>query len=449
MTSLPRILALNVIVLWLFGLCGAFAQQQSNQQIPDAPSAVKPPSQLPSAPEPQAPPPSNGSREEPTSPPAIPPNSPPPSSSTVPQAPGEDQTEPPPPAKISTVPAGSVPKDQSGSQEPLYKIVTNVNQVIVPVRVTDESGLMVSGLLYKDFSVYEDGKKQTLNFFTSDPFALSTAVVLDLGMPDAELQKVNQTFPALVAAFSQFDEVALYVYGESVTRMTDFAAVGRQLEARLNELKATARGENNGVPVTSGPMGPNGPAINGVPMGQPATPVVTPSKRAHVLNDALLKAALDLAKQDKARRKIIFMITDGREYRSDAKYSSVLQVLLSNNIIVYGVDVGSSAIPGYRSLEKLHIPGQGYSDIMPKYVNATAGEMLAENSRKDIEGVYQRLIGDARNQYTLGYVARATPIYTRREIEVRVSRPDCQTSDVRPCVKVYAKPWYYPLPARP
>jgi len=75
--------------------------------------------------------------------------------------------------------------------------------------------------------------------------------------------------------------------------------------------------------------------------------------------------------------------------------------------------------------------------------------MLAENSRKDIEGVYQRLIGDARNQYTLGYVARATPIYTRREIEVRVSRPDCQTSDVRPCVKVYAKPWYYPLPARP
>jgi VWFA-related protein len=446
MTSRPRTVALLVIVLWLFGLCEASSQQHSNQQIPDAPSAVKPSSQLPSAPEPQTPPASGPGEEQPPPPP---PNSPPPSSSTYPTAPEEDRAEPPSPAKISTVPSSEAPRDQSGNQEPLYKVVTNVNQVIVPVRVTDESGLMVSGLLYRDFSVYEDGKKQTLNFFTSDPFLLSTAVVIDLGMPDASLQKVNQTFPALVAAFSQFDEVALYVYGESVTRLTDFAAVGRQLEARLNELKATARGENNGVPVTSGPMGPNGPAINGVPIGQPTSPVVTPSKRAHVLNDALLKASLDLAKQDKARRKIIFMITDGREYRSDAKYNAVLQVLLSNNIIVYGVDVGNSAIPGYRSLEKLHIPGQGYSDIMPRYVNATAGEMLAENSRKDIEGVYQRLIGDARNQYTLGYVARGAPVYLRREIEVRVSRPGCQTSDTRPCVNVFAKPWYYPLPARP
>jgi VWFA-related protein len=444
MTSRPRTVALLVIALCFFGLGEAFAQQHSNQQIPDAPSAVKPSDQLPSAPEPQTPPATNGPGEE-QAPPPVPPNTPPPSSS----APEEDRTEPPPPAKVSTVPSGVAPRDQSGSQEPLYKIVTNVNQVIVPVRVTDESGLMVSGLLYKDFSVYEDGKKQTMNFFTSDPIVLSTAVVIDLGMPDLSLQKVNQTFPALVSAFSQFDEVSLYVYGESVTQLTDFATVGRLLETRLNELKATARGENNGVPVTSGPMGPNGPAINGVPIGQPTTPVVTPSKRAHVLNDALLKAAVDLAKQNKARRKIIFMITDGREYRSDAKYNAVLQVLLSNNIIVYGVDVGNSAIPGYRSLEKLHIPGQGYSDIMPKYVSATGGEMLAENSKKDIEGVYQRLIGDARNQYTLGYVARAAPIYTRREIEVRVSRPGCQTSDFRPCVNVYAKPWYYPLPARP
>jgi VWFA-related protein len=452
MTCRLRTWAHVVIVVWLLGLCQAPAQQQSNQQIPDAPSAVKPPSQLPSAPEPQAPPASNEPREEETPPPPVPPNNPPPSSSTStsPPATDEDKAPPPPPFKVTTVPAGSVPKDQSGSQEPLYKIVANVNQVMVPVRVTDESGRLVSGLLSKDFSVYEDGKKQTMNFFTSDPFALSAAVILDLGMPDATLQKVNQTFPALVDAFSQYDEVALYVYGETVTRMTDFAAVGRQLEAKLNSLKVV-RGENNGVPVTSGPMGPNGPAINGVPMGQPTTPVVTPSKRAHVLNDAILKAALDLAKQDKIRRRIIFVITDGREYRSDASYATVLQVLLSNNVIVYGVGVGSSGLPVYRNLEKLHIPGQGYSDILPKYVNATAGEMLSENSKAEIEGVYARLMGDARNQYTLGYIARATPSSTRREIEVRVSagRPPCQSSNLRPCVNVFAKAWYYPLPVRP
>ena len=348
--------------------------------------------------------------------------------------------------KITTVPPGGAPKEQPGAQQELYRIVRNVNQVIVPVRVTDETGLLVSGLLAKDFSVYEDGKKQAMNFFTSDPFALSTAVILDLGLPDASLQKVSQTFAALEGAFSQFDEVALYVYDENVTKLADFGAVGRQLDAKLNQLR-TVRGENNGVPVTGGPLGPQGPVVNGVPEGQPTSPVITPSKRAHVLNDAILQAALDLGKQEKTRRKIIFVISDGREYRSDASYSAVLQVLLSNGVMVYGIATGSSAVPVYRKLEKLHIPGQGYSDILPKYANATGGEVLSEASRAAIENVYQQLIGDAHNQYTLGYITRATPSDTRREIEVRVDRPGCKSSDLRPCVNVYAKQGYYPLPA--
>jgi VWFA-related protein len=423
-------------LLLLFAAGQAFPQQQSDQQIPDAPSAVQPP------PPPPAPQPAPGESKPPAEKPAIPPNEAPPSSS----APAEEQPTPPPPMKITTIPPGSAAKEAPGAQQDLYRIVRNVNQVIVPVRVTDDTGRLVSGLLAKDFSVYEDGKKQAMNFFTSDPFALSAAVIVDLGLPDASLQKVTQTFPALEGAFSQFDQVALYVYDERVTRMTDFAAVGRQLDAKLNQLR-TVHGENNGVPVTGGPLGPQGPVVNGVPVGQPTTPVITPSKRAHVLNDAILQAAFDLGKQDKARRKIIFVLSDGREYRSDAGYGAVLQVLLSNGVMLYGIATGSSAIPVYRKLEKLHIPGQGYSDILPKYANATGGEVLSEASRSAIENVYQQLIGDARNQYTVGYITRATPSDTQREIEIRVDRPGCKSSDLRPCVNVYAKQGYYPLPA--
>jgi len=347
---------------------------------------------------------------------------------------------------IKTVPEGGATKDQPGAQEELYKIVTGVNQVIVPVRVTDESGHLVSGLLSSDFSVYEDGRKQTLNFFTSDPFALSAAVVLDLGMQDVALQRVNQTFSALEGAFAPFDEIAIYSYSTNVTRLADFSAMGRRLDAVLNSLKNVS-GSNDQVPVLGGPLGPQGPSVNGIPIESPTTPVSTPAKHAHVLNDAILQAALDLGKRDKTRRKIIFVISDGREYRSDASYSAVLQVLLSNGVIVYGIAVEGSAIPGYRKLERLRIPGQGYSNILPKYANATGGEVMSEYSKAAIEGVYQQVIGAARNQYTLGYVTRATPSGTRREIEVRVARPGCKSSDLRPCVDVYAKEGYYPLPA--
>ena len=348
---------------------------------------------------------------------------------------------------IDTVPGGTVAKPKATAQDQLFQLRVNVNQVVVPVRVTDDSGHLVSGLLSSDFAVYENGKKQTLNFFTSDPFALSIAVIFDLGMSDVAVQKVNDTFAALTGAFAGFDEVAVYTYSTSVSQLSDFNAVGRRLQGVLNGLK-TKHGEVPGVPVTSGPLGPQGPTINGIPVESPTTPVTTPSKQAHVLNDAILMAARDLAKRPKDRRKIIFVISDGREYRSDASYSTVLQVLLSNEILLYGVAVEGAAIPGYNKLQKLRVPGQGYSNILPKYANATGGEVLSRYSRDAIEDVYSRIVGDARNQYTLGYVTRATPSDTRREIEIRVDRPGCKSSDMRPCVEVFAKEGYYPLPAR-
>ena len=439
--------SLLVIVLVYLGLGVGRGQQQQDQKqdIPDAPSAVQPPPpQFPSNPEPQAPP----AREEPPQQPKLPASDAPPTSSSPASAnTDEGAVPPPPPMKITTIPEGSAPRTElPGPQGDLFKLTVNINQVIVPVRVTNENGQLVSGLLSTDFSVYEDGKKQKLNFFSSSPFALSAAVLIDLGMSDIAVQKVNQTFPALEGAFAPFDQIAVYAYSNAVSQMNNFAEVGRRLDAVFNQMKNYS-GETPGVPVTGGPMGPQGPTINGIPVGQPTSPVITPSKHAHVLNDAILKAAFDLGKQEKNRRKVIFVISDGREYRSEASYNSVMQVLLSNGILVYGVAVGSSAIPGYRTLEKLHIPGQGYSNILDKYANATGGEILNEYSPKAIEDVYQRLMGDARNQYTLGYVTRATPSDTRREIEVRVNRPGCKSSDLRPCVSVYAKEGYYPLPA--
>jgi VWFA-related protein len=413
--------------------CGTMAaQEQPKSDIPDAPSASRPfpnvpPTGNPGPPPPnQAPPPLN--QAPPTqSNPASQPN------------PASGENPAPPPFKVTTVPPGAAPGQRTPSNEELYRIVANVNQVLVPVMVKDDSGRLVNGLLSRDFTVFEDGKKQNLNFFTTDPFALSAAVIFDVGMADVAVQKVNQTFSALEGAFSEFDEVAIYTYSSSVAKMADFAAVGRRLTGVLNDLK-TVGGRNNGPPVTSGPLGPQGPIVNGVPIDPGSPRVITPPKESHVLNDALVAAALDLGKRDRARRKVIFIVSDGREYRSNASYSDTLKVLLSNGILVYGVAVEGSAIPGYGGLQKLHVPltgsRLGYSNILPKYANASGGEIFPGFSRDAIEATYARALGDARNQYTLGYLTHASPSTTHREIEVRVARPD---------LKVTAKEGYYPV----
>ncbi len=349
--------------------------------------------------------------------------------------PGEERSAPPAMPPVRTVPPGSSSK-QGSAQEQLYTLVVHTNFVQIPVTVKDGKGRMVDGLRSTDFVVKENGAVQKLSFFTADPFALSVAIVLDLGMPDAAVQKVNQTFPALVGAFAPYDEVALYTYSSTVSQVSDFGATPK-LNGLLNQIK-TERGRNNGVPVMSGPLAPNGPIINGVPVGSPTEPVYTPPKESHVLNDAILRAALDLGKRDRTRRKIIFVISDGREYGSQASYNDVKKLLLSHEIEVKAVAVDSGALPVYDKIERLHIPYHGYGDLLPKYASATGGAVYAELSRNAIEDIYGHIMSEARNQYTLGYtpIPPKTPTAaTYHSIEVLVDRPG---------LKVSAKDGYYP-----
>ena len=90
-----------------------------------------------------------------------------------------------------------------------------------------------------------------------------------------------------------------------------------------------------------------------------------------------------------------------------------------------------------RLAARLRVPGFGYANILPKYAAATGGDAFAAFDRQSIEQAYSRITAVARNQYTLGYNAKATPSTTYRSIDVRVHRPG---------LTVVAKDGYYPLP---
>ena len=66
---------------------------------------------------------------------------------------------PPEPAPQATADAS---KDNNSS------IRVSVNEVIVPVTVTDDKGRFVTDLNQKDFSVFEDNKPQSIRYFTSE-----------------------------------------------------------------------------------------------------------------------------------------------------------------------------------------------------------------------------------------------------------------------------------------
>ena len=335
---------------------------------------------------------------------------------------------------IKTIPSGTSGSGPGNDFDQLFTLSKDVNFISVPVAVKDPEGKMVDGLLATDFSVYEDNVKQTVTFFTSDPFPLSAALVIDLGISDTTLRKVQQTFSALDGSFGPFDKVAVFTYGNSVHKQADFGNPQR-LQLALQRIR-DLQGQNPGAPVVNGPF-VGGPTNNGKPVDPGIGPVPSMPRESHVLNDAILMAAGELAHQPRENRKIIFVISNGYEYGSRASFAQVLKVLLTNGIALYAVGVEAASLPGMSKIDKLHIPGQGYTNILPKYANATGGDVIDSYSREAIETAYQTITAQARNQYTLGYTTPQKPSSNYRDIEVRVKRPG---------LLVTARHGYYPLP---
>ncbi len=88
--------------------------------------------------------------------PASPPTQQPPNTSS-----GQTTVAPPPAA-----PAGETAAKNTAADNPPIRVT--VNEVIVPVTVTDEKGRFVSDLDQKDFQILEEGKPQAIRFFTRE-----------------------------------------------------------------------------------------------------------------------------------------------------------------------------------------------------------------------------------------------------------------------------------------
>jgi VWFA-related protein len=408
-------------------------QSAPGQSLPDAPSPNRPPlSVAPVSPSEQTKAPSGEASSADTA------------ADTAATAEQEDTTPPAHGPVGRVVPsnrAANAPSSGYDETTDIIKVV--VNAVPVPVTVKDATGRLFPGLRKENFSVYENGVKQRISFFTSDPFPVSAAIVVDVGMPEIALRKVKETYSALVGSFSQFDEISIYTYGNTVRQQQDYLnaqgdTTNRTL-ARIESLEGSSSGPAVYNPMTSGP------SVNGrvFDPGTQRNPIeLAPPKNAipsRVLNDAVLRAAIDLGRRERARRRVIFIVSDGRESGSVASYKDVLKVLLTNNVTVYGVATDAAAIPVYDKLAKIRLPAQGYSNVMPKYASATGGEIFREFTKQALESAYGTAMEEARSQYTLVYNTSAGASTSYRKIEVRVN-------GYGPSLKVYARDGYYPVP---
>jgi VWFA-related protein len=367
------------------------------------------------------------------------------SSTSTPQPDARVVTTPPPPASL-TQPG----TDQSPVYEPTAGQGVNVNTTLhvvvnyvdVDFTVKDSKGRLVPGLTLRDVQVYENGVQHPVKFFTSDATPMSVALLIDQSMTKGNMTSVNDALGSLPDAFTPYDEIAVFTYNKSPKMITDFT--GAQ-SARLTQAIERSKGAGRDALMAgslSGPMScttcingqqfdPNTAAVR----GHTGMSLDVP-REVHPLNDAILAAAASLSNKPIGRRRVIYVISDGKEYGSQAKQAQVVKYLQTNRIEVDGSLVGDSALWGLGTLDRMHLPLMMRDNVLPAYANATGGNVDSEFRTASIEKSFSKIAGEARYRYTLGYYTNEPFLDGKyRKLEVKVLKPD---------LTVIAKPGYWP-----
>ena len=289
-------------------------------------------------------------------------------------------------------------------------IRARVELVVVPVTVKDGSGRLVAGIRREEFRIFEDGEEQEIALFSAEAFPLSVVLLVDNELPRSAAEKVEATITALAAGLGPEDEATVMLFDQFPSEPEPFTADNDELFGRLKRLQLNQTFPGLGsAPMTAGPRVNQQSQATGVPQQVGRAP-----RKNKNLYDAVWAAGMLLRGKPRERRKLIFLISDGRNSRDNQyNYAQTLQLLLASDISVYAVSVDERALRTGGDLARL--------------ARATGGDVALGRTREELAALYTRLTEQARHQYTLGYAPRRRdPAREFHEIEVRVRRGGLQ-----------------------
>src|SRR5215467_11591513 len=333
----------------------------------------------------------------------------------------------PPPAPQSpaaqaperTPPRTTAPSDSQGT------LRVNVNLVILPVTVKDGAGRLVPDLTRNEFRIFDDNVEQRLEYFSAEAFPLSAVILLDNDLKSKDARQVESSLSAIVAGLSANDEAFVCRFDTNFHPGKGFT---RDQDKLLTELHRTRVDDSrsSAPPPAAGGVFTSGPTINGQSVAStgspptPATTVILGSKTTKALDDAVYEAAQLLKDRGRDRRKIIFLISDGDNGKTNVNtYGNTVKELLRYDIVVYSIGVGS----GYfeRRFSRLQ-----------SYAHDSGGDVYYVIKRNGLEELCSRVTEQARNQYTLGYNPRGNDRgkdYHTVEVRVRREGLDVRTRE--------------------
>ncbi len=315
---------------------------------------------------------------------------------------------------------------QAGSaRQNSFTLKIPVNLVLVPVSVTDRDDQPLYGFEKEDFRVFEEGVLQHLSYFSSDPLPLSVALLIDRSLDPQAHSRLKATLLALVGAFSDFDELAVFKFDHTPDKLLDFTLDKQKV---LETLRKKINWEPRPPGILSGPFSPR-TTVGGIEVDRGRGTVQPPKTWNTHIHDALFAAAQALRRRrSRERRRMILIISEGRNAPGNRNpFDETLEAILRAEVIVYGITPVRSFFAG---------------NTLSKYAESTGGEVFFPTKINSLAKTYPKITQSARNQYLLGYIPNTDPgTVSFRKIQVYVE------SNRMKDLKVRSRKGYYFVPS--
>jgi len=285
-------------------------------------------------------------------------------------------------------------QSQDQSVETL-KVQVNVVQLFFNVK--DKKGALIPNQTKNDFELFEDGKPQTVKYFTAESdLPLTLGILIDSSgsqMRVLEMEKeVGASF--LNEILRPKDEAFVIGFDVNVDLLQDFTNDVRRLKAALNKAKINTGGGGGSLPGLGG-----GP----IPTGNP---------RGTLLYDAVYLASHDELAHEVGRKAMI-LLTDGEDQGSQLRIKDAIEAAQKSDSICYVLLIADRGFYG----------GFGYSgdSEMKKLAGETGGRVIEVGNKFDkLKEAFDQIAHELRSQYNIGYTpTNSAQDGTFRKIELR------------------------------
>ncbi len=283
------------------------------------------------------------------------------------------------------------------SQQPTETLKVNVNVVQLFFNVKDKHGALIPNLTKNDFEIAEDGKPQTIKYFTPETnLPLTLGIMIDASGSQRNVidmeKEVGGAF--LHQILTDKDEAFVISFDITVDLLQDFTRDIHRLQAALNKAKVNVDYSSGGIP-----------GMGGGPVPQHNSP-------GTLLYDAVYLSAHDMLAKEVGRKAMV-LLTDGQDEGSRLKIQDAIEAAQKADSIVYVLLCADRGFYG----------GIGYfgESDMRKLTEQTGGRVINVGNKFDkLKDAFDQIAAELRSQYNIGYTPTNPKLDgTYRKLEIK------------------------------